>query len=401
MGFIKDLGEIYLAGNYQRFPVAFVKGKGTRLYDEEGREYLDFCAGIAVCALGHSPKELSQAICEQAQKLLHVSNLYWTEPQARLAELLCENSFAEKVFFCNSGAEAVEAALKLARRYAWKRFGPEKYQIIALENSFHGRTFGALSATGQPNYWRGFEPLVPGFKHIPPNDIEALAKAVSSETCAIILEPILGEGGVIPLKEEFLKAAREIASQKQALLIFDEIQTGIGRTGKLFAYEWYGVEPDIMTLAKGLAGGLPLGAMLSREEIMAALEPGTHASTFGGNPVSCAAAQEVLKTILNKDFLKEVQLKGRSLEQRLITLKEEFPELVQEVRGRGLLQGLVLKVSASPVMRFLFEEKRILVTCIKDQILRFTPPLTVAYREIDALYEALKEALKNYPSKEE
>ncbi len=400
MGFIKDLGEIYLAGNYQRFPVAFVRGKGTRLYDEEGREYLDFCAGIAVCALGHAPEVLAQAICEQAQKLLHVSNLYWTEPQAQVARLLCENSFADKVFFCNSGAEAVEAALKLARRYAWKNFGPEKHQIVALENSFHGRTYGALSATGQPAYWQGFEPLVPGFRHVPPNDTEALQRAVTGETCAIILEPILGEGGVIPLEESFIRAARELADKNQALLIFDEIQTGVGRTGRLFAYEWYGIEPDIMTLAKGLAGGLPLGAMLAREEVMATLEPGTHASTFGGNPVSCAAAQAVLKIVLNKDFLKEVELKGLSLAQRLNSLKEEFSELVQEVRGKGLLQGLVLKVSASPVMRFLFEEKRILVTCIKDRVLRFTPPLIVAYREIDALYEALREALKNYPLKE-
>ena len=400
MGFIKDLGEIYLAGNYQRFPVAFVRGKGTRLYDEEGREYLDFCAGIAVCALGHAPEVLAQAICEQAQKLLHVSNLYWTEPQAQVARLLCENSFADKVFFCNSGAEAVEAALKLARRYAWKNFGPEKHQIVALENSFHGRTYGALSATGQPAYWQGFEPLVPGFRHVPPNDTEALQRAVTGETCAIILEPILGEGGVIPLEESFIRAARELADKNQALLIFDEIQTGVGRTGRLFAYEWYGIEPDIMTLAKGLAGGLPLGAMLAREEVMATLEPGTHASTFGGNPVSCAAAQAVLKIVLNKDFLKEVELKGLSLAQRLNSLKEEFSELVQEVRGKGLLQGLVLKVSASPVMRFLFEERRILVTCIKDRVLRFTPPLIVAYREIDALYEALREALKNYPLKE-
>jgi len=400
MGYIKDLGEIYLAGNYARFPVAFVRGRGSRLFDEEGREYLDFCAGIAVCTLGHAPDVLTRAICEQAQRLLHVSNLYWTEPQAQVARLLCENSFAEKVFFCNSGAEAVEAALKLARRYAWKKFGPEKHKIVALENSFHGRTYGALSATGQPAYWQGFEPLVPGFVHVPPNDLEALKRAVTPETCAIILEPILGEGGVIPLQEEFLKAARELASRNQALLIFDEIQTGIGRTGKLFAYQWYGVEPDIMTLAKGISGGLPLGAMLARQEIMAALEPGTHASTFGGNPVSCAAAQVVLKTILKKDFLKEVQLKGAALEQRLKALKEEFPEMVREVRGKGLLQGLEMNIPAGPVLRYLFERKRILITCIKDRILRFTPPLVIAYREIDALYEALKEAFQNYPSKE-
>ncbi len=400
MGYIKDLGEIYLAQNYKRFPVAFVRGKGSRLYDEEGREYLDFCAGIAVCALGHAPEALSQVVCEQVKNLIHVSNLYWTEPQARLARLLCENSFAERVFFCNSGAEAVEAALKLARRFAWKNFGPEKFEIIALENSFHGRTYGALSATGQPVYWQGFEPLVPGFKHVPPNDQEALKRAFSDKTCALILEPILGEGGVIPLSQEYLALARELTKKYQALLIFDEIQTGIGRTGRLFAYEHYGIEPDIMTLAKGLAGGLPLGATLAKGEIMAALEPGTHASTFGGNPVCCAAACLVLETILKEDFLKEVSLKGKALKQKLETLKESFPALVAQVRGEGLLQGLVLSVSATPVLNYLFEKKRILVTCIKDRVLRFTPPLIIAYREIDALYEALREALENYPKEE-
>ena len=396
MGYLKDLGELYLAANYRRFPVAFVRGQGTRLYDEEGREYLDFCAGIAVCTLGHAPEVIKKAVSEQVEKLLHVSNLYWTEPQARLARLLCENSFAEKVFFCNSGAEAVEAALKLARRFAWKHFGPEKYEIVALENSFHGRTYGALSATGQPVYWEGFKPLVPGFRHIPPNDVEALAQAVTERTCAVILEPVLGEGGVIPLEEEFLAAAREITLKNKALLIFDEIQTGIGRTGRLFAYEHFGLEPDIMTLAKGLAGGLPIGAMLAREEVMAALEPGTHASTFGGNPVSCAAACSVLEILLKEDFLKEVALKGHALMQHLLRLKEEFPSLVAEVRGLGLLQGLELRTPATPVLNFLFEEKRILCTCIKDRVLRFTPPLIISYREIDALYEALREALKNY-----
>ncbi len=400
MGYLKDLGEIYLAANYKRLPVAFVRGKGSRLYDEEGREYLDFCAGIAVCALGHAPAPVVEAVCSQAEKLIHVSNLYWTEPQAKLAQLLCTHSFAEKVFFCNSGAEAVEAALKLARRYAWKNFGPEKYEIVALENSFHGRTYGALSATGQSLYWQGFEPLVPGFRHVPPNDLKALEGAVSEKTCAILLEPILGEGGVIPLTREFLATARRLADEKKALLIFDEIQTGIGRTGKLFAYEHYEIEPDAMTLAKGLAGGLPLGALLARAEVMAALEPGTHASTFGGNPVCCAAAYAVLKTILKEDFLKEITLKGRSLAQRLQSLQEDFSELVKEVRGLGLMWGMELSVPAGPVFQYLFEKKRILVTCIKDRILRFTPPLIIAYREIDALYEALKEALKNYPIKE-
>jgi len=394
MGVIRDLGEIYLAGNYKRFPVAFVKGQGSRLYDEEGREYLDFCAGIAVCTLGHSPKPLVEAIREQAEKLIHVSNLYWTEPQARVAELLCQNSFAEKVFFCNSGAEAVEAALKLARRYAWKHFGPEKHEFVALERSFHGRTYGALSATGQPVYWQGFEPLVPGFRHVPPNDIEALRAAVSEKTCGVILEPILGEGGVIPLSKEFLEEARRLCDEHRALLIFDEIQVGLGRTGKLFAYQYYGVTPDVMTLAKGIAGGLPLGATVAREEVMAALEPGTHASTFGGNPVACAAARVVLKTLLAPDFLEEVTLKGKALRKGLDALQEEFPEKVKEVRGVGLIQAMELKDEGAKLMNFLFEEKKILATLIHGNILRFTPPLVIAYREIDALIEALREGLK-------
>ncbi len=393
MAYIKDLGEIYLAGNYRRFPVAFVRGKGSRLYDEEGQEYLDFTAGIAVCSLGHAPEAVAKAVCEQAQKLIHVSNLYWTEPQAKLAELLCENSFAEKVFFCNSGAEAIEAALKLARRYAWKNHGPEKIKFVALEKSFHGRTFGALSATGQPAYWEGFGPLVPGFVHIPPNDLKALEEAVDEKTCAVILEPILGEGGVIPLTKEFLEAARELCHKHQALLIFDEIQVGLGRTGRLFAYELYGIEPDIMTLAKALAGGIPLGAMLAKEEIMSALEPGSHASTFGGNPVACAAGIEVLKALLKPDFLKEVDLKGKALRQRLLTLAEKFPSLVAEVRGVGLIQAMELSVPVAPVVEALFK-RRILANGIQEKVLRFTPPLTIAYREIDALYSALEEILK-------
>ncbi len=393
MAYIKDLGEIYLAGNYRRFPVAFVRGKGSRLYDEEGHEYLDFTAGIAVCSLGHAPEAVAKAICEQAQRLIHVSNLYWTEPQARLAELLCENSFAEKVFFCNSGAEAIEAALKLARRYAWKNHGPEKIKFVALEKSFHGRTFGALSATGQPAYWEGFEPLVPGFVHIPPNDLKALKEAIDEKTCAVILEPILGEGGVIPLNREFLETARELCHKHQALLIFDEIQVGLGRTGRLFAYELYGIEPDIMTLAKALAGGIPLGAMLAKEEIMSALEPGTHASTFGGNPVACAAGIEVLKALLKPDFLKEVDLKGKALRQRLLALGEKFPSLVVEVRGVGLIQAMELSIPVAPVVEALFK-RRILANGIQEKVLRFTPPLTIAYREIDALYTALEEIME-------
>ncbi len=392
MGVVKDLGEHYLARNYRRFPVAFVRGKGSRLFDEEGREYLDFCAGIAVCALGHCPDEVVRAIKEQAERLLHVSNLYWTEPQARLAQVLVENSFAERVFFCNSGAEAVETALKLARRWAYLRHGPDKTGIVALENSFHGRTYGALSVTGQPAYWEGFKPLVPDVFHVPANDLSALRAAVNERTCAVILEPILGEGGVIPLSREFMAEARRLCDEVGALLIFDEIQTGIGRTGKLFAYELYGILPDVLCLAKGLAGGLPLGAVLAREEVMSALTPGSHASTFGGNPVSCAAALSVLERVLSPGFLDEVRLKGEALRKGLFSLVEEFPEKLKGVRGAGLLLALETRIPAGELCEALFS-RRILTTAPKPDALRLTPPLTVAYREIDALLSVLRELL--------
>ncbi len=394
MGVVKDLGELYLARNYKRFPVAFVKGKGTRLWDEEGREYLDFCAGIAVCALGHCPEEVVSAIKAQAEKLLHVSNLYWTEPQARLAQILVENSFAERVFFCNSGAEAVEAALKLARRWAYLNHGPGKTRIVALENSFHGRTYGALSATGQPTYWEGFEPLVPDFVHVPANDVAALRSAVDERTCAVILEPILGEGGVIPLTQEFMAEARKLCKEVKALLILDEIQTGIGRTGRLFAYELYGISPDVLCLAKGLAGGLPLGAVLAREEVLSALTPGSHASTFGGNPVSCAAALAVLEKVLSTGFLDEVRLKGEALRKGLLLLVEEFPQKLKGVRGAGLLLALETRIPAGELCEALFS-RRILTTAPKPDALRLTPPLIVTYREIDALLSTLREILSS------
>ena len=396
MGILKDMGELYLAQNYRRFPVAFVRGKGSRLWDEEGNEYLDFCAGIAVCTLGHAPEPVASAIKEQAEKLLHVSNLYWTEPQTRLAEILVENSFGERVFFCNSGAEAVEAALKLARRWSYLNLGPGKTRIVALENSFHGRTYGALSATGQPAYWEGFEPLVPGFVHVPPNDLEALRKTVNESTCAVILEPVLGEGGVIPLSPEFIHEARSLCDRYRALLIFDEIQTGIGRTGYLFAYEHYGVEPDILCLAKGLAGGLPLGAILAKEKVLSALSPGSHASTFGGNPVSCAAAVAVMKVLLSENFLEEVKLKGESLRRRLSSLAGEFPDKVSGVRGLGLLLGLEVRIPAGRLVEALFE-RRVLATAPKTDVVRFTPPLTVSYREIDAVYEIFRGILNSWP----
>ncbi len=367
MGYIVEMGELYLAGNYKREKLAFVKGFGTRLFTEEGEEYLDFTAGIAVCNLGHCHPALIKVLKEQAERLWHTSNLYYTEPQARLAKKLVELTFGEKVFFANSGAEAVEAALKLARRYAFENFGEGKYQFIALENSFHGRTFGALSVTGQPNYWEGFKPLLEGIIFIPPNDISSLEKSFNEKVCALILEPIQGEGGVYPLKREFLERAKELCHKYKALLIFDEIQTGIGRTGKLFAYEHFGIEPDILCTSKALANGLPLSAIIAKDEIMQAFKPGTHASTFGGNPLACEVALKVLELVSEKTFLEEVALKGKVLKEKIEKL-DPHRKFIKEIRGIGLLIGIEFQKEAKPIYEALLKNK-ILVTLPKPNII--------------------------------
>jgi len=397
MGYIVEMGEIFLAGNYKREKLAFVKGAGTRLFTEDGEEYLDFTSGIAVCNLGHANSELKEVLETQAKLLWHTSNLYYTAPQAKLAKKLVELSFAEKVFFANSGAEAVEAALKLARRFAYENFGKDKNCFIALENSFHGRTFGALSVTGQPKYWEGFEPLVPGVIFVPPNDKKALKKVFNEKVCAIIIEPIQGEGGIYPLDKEFIELAKELCKKFNALLIFDEIQTGIGRTGKLFAYEHFEIEPDIMCLAKALANGLPLSAMLAKEKVMSSLKPGTHASTFGGNPLACAVALKVLEIIGNPSFLKEVSLKGKVLKEKIEKLNKEKPGIIKEVRGIGLLIGIEFNISANEIYNK-FLEKKILVTQPKPNIIRLSPPLIINYREIDFFVETFKEIIYSIKS---
>ncbi|MEZ0344758.1 MAG: aspartate aminotransferase family protein [Caldimicrobium sp.] len=392
MGYIVEMGELYLCGNYKRERLAFVKGSGTRLFTEDGEEYLDFTAGIAVCNLGHCHPALVKALKEQAEKLWHTSNLYYTEPQARLAKRLVDLTFGEKVFFANSGAEAVEAALKLARRYSFENFGEGKSQFIALENSFHGRTFGALSVTGQSRYWEGFKPLLEGVTFVPPNDLKALEKAFNEKVCALILEPIQGEGGIYPLTREFLEKAKELCHKYQALLIFDEIQTGIGRTGKLFAYEWFGIEPDILCTSKALANGLPLSAIVAKKEIMEALKPGTHASTFGGNPIACAVALKVLEIVSEKTFLEEVSLKGKVLKEKIEKIDPD-KKFIKEVRGEGLLIGLEFYQSAQFIYENLLKRK-ILVTQPKPNIIRLTPPLIINYREIDYFCNALEEIIK-------
>jgi acetylornithine/succinyldiaminopimelate/putrescine aminotransferase len=306
---------------------------------------------------------------------------------------LSELTFADQVFFANSGAESVEAALKLARKYAQDNFSKEKHIFIALENSFHGRTMGALSVTGQPKYWQGFEPLVPGVVFVPPNDMEALKLAFSEKVCAIILEPIQGEGGVYPLTKDFIFLAKELCEKHKALLIFDEVQTGIGRTGKLFAYEHFGLEPDLLCSSKALANGLPLSALLGKKEVMAHLTPGSHASTFGGNPIACAVALEVLNIVSEEGFLEEVALKGRVLKEKLEGLAKEHADLIREVRGIGLLLAIEFYESAERIFKGLLE-RRVLVTMPKLNIIRLTPPLTINYREIDYFVEALEQALR-------
>ena len=393
MGYIVEMGELYLAPNYKRIPLAFVRGQGTRLITEDGVEYLDFTSGIAVCNLGHTHPRLVSVVKKQAELLWHTSNLFYTEPQARLAMKLSELTFADQVFFANSGAESVEAALKLARKYAQDNFGKEKHVFIALENSFHGRTMGALSVTGQPKYWQGFEPLVPGVVFIPPNDVEALKSAFSDKVCAMILEPIQGEGGIYPLDRDFILFAKELCEKHKALLIFDEVQTGIGRTGKLFAYEHFGVEPDLLCSSKALANGLPLSALLGKKEVMAHLTPGSHASTFGGNPIACAVALEVLNIVSEAGFLEEVALKGKVLKEKLEGLVKEHPNLIKEVRGIGLLLAIEFYEPAERVFKGLLEE-RVLVTMPKPNVVRLTPPLTLNYREIDYFIEALSQVLK-------
>jgi len=393
MAYIVEMGELYLAPNYKRIPLAFVRGQGARLFTEDGVEYLDFTSGIAVCNLGHTHPRLVSALKKQAELLWHTSNLFYTEPQARLAMKLSELTFADQVFFANSGAESVEAALKLARKYAQDNFSKEKHIFIALENSFHGRTMGALSVTGQPKYWQGFEPLVPGVVFVPPNDMEALKSAFSEKVCAIILEPIQGEGGVYPLTKDFILLAKELCEKHKALLIFDEVQTGIGRTGKLFAYEHFGLEPDLLCSSKALANGLPLSALLGKKEVMAHLTPGSHASTFGGNPIACAVAIEVLNIVSEAGFLEEVALKGRVLKEKLEGLAKEHADLIKEVRGIGLLLAIEFYEPAERIFKGLLE-KRVLVTMPKPNIIRLTPPLTINYREIDYFMEALEHAVR-------
>ena len=371
----------YVANTYARYPIALVRGDGCRVWDADGKAYLDFVAGIAVCALGHSHPRLIRAITAQAQRLLHVSNLYHIEPQARLAELLCRHSFADRAFFCNSGAEANEAALKLARKYAKERFSSDRTEVITMRGSFHGRTLATVTATAQEKYHKGFEPLVPGFRYVPFNDLRAVELAVDARTAAILVEPIQGEGGVQAAADGYLAGLRKLCDERGVLLIFDEVQTGLGRTGTLFAYQQAGVAPDILTLAKALAGGIPMGAMLAREEVMAAFSPGSHAATFGGNPFASAVALETLNTILEEDLPGRAARLGARILDRLRALQARLP-VIKTLRGRGLLIGIEVAADTKAVVATCMERGLLILTA-GDTVLRLVPPLILSEAEAD------------------
>jgi len=380
-----------IAKTYKRFPIVIAKGKGCTLWDTEGKSYTDFVAGIAVCNLGHAHPKVSKALCMQADTLFHVSNLYYTIPQVDLAYWLTENSFADRVFFCNSGAEANEAAIKLARKYFKEKGKSGRYRIISMEQSFHGRTMATLSATGQDKIKQGFEPVLEGFDYVAFNDISGLRGAIGPSTCAVLIEPIQGEGGVRCPDPDYLKAVRQVCDDSGILLIFDEIQTGMGRTGKLFAYEHFGITPDIMTLAKALANGLPIGAMLAREEVADAFGPGSHASTFGGTPVVTAASLEVVRVLSEENIIDHCKTIGEYFQERLSWLKDRH-EVIEDVRGKGLLLGMKLRMEGDQIVA-LCMEKGFLINCIQGNILRFIPPLIIEKQEIDALVACLDEIL--------
>jgi len=392
---LKERGDKVFIGTYARYPAAMVKGSGCRLTDADGKEYLDFMAGIAVCGLGHGHPQITEAICRQAADLVHVSNLYYTQPQIELAEMITDNSFGEKIFLCNSGAEANEAAIKLARIYS----GEGRYKIISLSGSFHGRTLATVAATGQPKFHKGFEPLPDGFLHAPFGDLSALEQMVDASTCAILCEPLQGEGGVRPLAKEYLQGIKALCEKHGLLLIFDEIQTGMGRTGTLFAYEQLGIQPDILTMAKALGNGLPIGALMTSTKIAASFVPGTHASTFGGNPVASAAAVATLKIMLADGFLANVQKKGAYFQGKLRKLAERFPGLLSSVRGMGLLVGAVLTeqgvAHGTEIVNKMFD-RGFLMNFAGNVVLRFVPPWIVTEEEIDRLVAALAEVLAEF-----
>ncbi len=375
----------FMVPNYA--PAAFVpvRGQGSRVWDQSGRELIDFTGGIAVNALGHCHPALVAALTEQANTLWHISNVFTNEPALRLAHKLVDATFAERVFFCNSGAEANEAAFKLARRVAFDRFGEDKYEIIAATNSFHGRTLFTVSVGGQPKYSDGFGPKIQGISHVPYNDLAALKAAVSAKTCAVVLEPIQGEGGVLPAEQAYLEGARQLCDEHNALLIFDEVQTGMGRSGSLFAYQHYGVIPDVLSSAKSLGGGFPIGAMLTTSELAKHLTVGTHGTTYGGNPLACAVAEAVLDVVNTPQVLDGVKSKHQRFKGKLEQLGRQY-DLFSEVRGLGLLIGCVLNAGWKGKAKAILDAaavEGVMVLQASPDVVRFAPSLVVEDADID------------------
>lgn len=383
--------DLYLMNTYRRAPVVLVKGQGTRVWDIEGKEYLDFVAGIAVCSLGHCHHAVVEAIKRQASELCHVSNLYHNEPQIRLAEVLVNHSFADKVFFCNSGAEANEGAIKLARKYGNEMLGG-KFEIITMKGSFHGRTLATLAATGQDKFHHGFEPLPSGFRYVKFNDVQAIREAITDKTCAVMLEPVQAEGGVNVPDRNYLREVRELCDEKGVLMILDEVQTGMGRTGKLFAYEHNGASPDILTIAKALGNGFPVGAVLATEKVASVFEPGSHASTFGGNPLAMAAAKATFETLIRENLMENAKRMGDYLKEGLLSLQRKSG-VIKEVRGLGLLIGVEIDGDAFSIIEKCFR-RGLLVVAAGPSVIRFVPPLIVNEDDCDRAVAILKQALE-------
>ena len=388
---IKQLEEQYLLPTYNRYPVAFEKGKGVFLYDFEGNKYLDFVAGLGVNALGHAHPRIVKAVRDQAAKVVHLSNLYYNEYQGRLAERLCHLSGLNRVFFSNSGTEAIEGSIKLARLAGHRAGGNAKSKLVALEGSYHGRTFGAMSLTGQDKYRKGFEPLLEDVTFVPRNDVEALRAVVNENTCAIVLEPIFGEGGILECSVEFLQECRALADQQRAALVFDEIQCGLGRTGTIFAFQSFGVQPDIVAIAKPIAAGFPLGAFIAKEDFASAIHAGQHGTTFGGGPLACRVGLEYLAIIEEENLLANVRNVGSYLQQELRELIGKYAA-AREIRGRGFIQALALDVPARPRLEQGLAEG-VLFNVTQDSVLRFLPPFLLEEKHVDKGIKVLKKLL--------
>ena len=387
------LSDKYIMSTYKRFPIVLIRGSGAKVWDSNGKEYLDFVAGIAVCSLGHSHPKVVEAIKKQVEILTHVSNLYHIEPQILYAQKLMENSFADKAFFCNSGAEANEAAIKLARKYAHENMGTGKYELITMKDSFHGRTMATVTATGQTKFQVGFAPLLEGFRHVSFDDISALSGAITDKTCGVMLEPIQGEGGVKVPDDKYLSEVRKICNKKGILMILDEIQVGMARTGTLFAYEHYNVEPDIVTLAKAVGNGFPIGVMMATNRVASAFQPGSHASTFGGNPLAMAAALATLETIMKDGILENVRKVGAYFIKRLHELKSKS-SIIKEIRGRGLIIGIEISIDGSPIVNACMD-RGLLINCTGGSVLRLVPPLTITEKDVDAAVAILGEVISD------